>query len=120
MFLSLFTFFLIQSGSRERVHLADLDAKHNNILTFRELEAFACFGTSRFLTLYGARVACHEAFRTESGFVFGIDLHQSAGDGETKSLGLSFVTAAVEVGVDVVFLNAVESRERLLYDILKN
>ena len=80
-----------------------LDAKHNNILTFRELEAFACFGTSRFLTLYGARVACYEAFRTESGFVFGIDLHQSAGDGETKSLGLSFVTAAVEVGVDVVF-----------------
>ena len=89
-------------------------------LTLRELEAFASLGLTGFLTLYGARVAGHEALCTESGLILGIDFHESAGDGETESLGLAFVTAAVDVSVDIVLLSTLKSVEGLLNDVLKN
>ena len=115
----------LQPGSRERVHLDGLDTKHlrrkrKNILTLRELEAFACFGTTGFLTFNNTRVTGHEAFDAECVLVFGIDLDESTGDGETESLGLAFVTAAVDVDSDVVLLNAIQGFEGLEYDVLED
>ena len=89
-------------------------------LTLGELEALACFGTSRFLTFNNARVAGHEAFGTEGFLILGVDFNQCAGNGETESLGLAFVTAAVEVYTDVVFFNNVEGLEGLGDDVLEN
>ncbi len=78
------------------------------ILTFRELEAFACFGLARFLTFNGARVAGHEAVFAENSLVVGIDSHESAGDAETDGFGLSFVAAAIKIDLDVVFFSYVK------------
>ena len=80
----------------------------------------SCFGLAGFLAFHNAGVAGHEAFGAESRLVFGVDLHQSAGDGETESLGLTFVTAAVDVDRDVVFVGAVKSLEGLEHDVLEN
>ena len=90
------------------------------MLTFAELEALACFGTSGFLTFNSARVAGHESMLAQNGLVVGVHFDQGAGNCETQSFGLSFETAAVEVDVDVVFFGAVEHGERLLNDELKN
>ncbi len=100
-------------------HRRDLDTKQSR-LTLGELEALAGLGLTGFLTLDRAGVASHEAFGAESGFVFGVNLNQSAGDSETQSFGLTFVAAAVEVYVDVVLFSAVKCKQRLLYDVLKN
>ena len=62
----------------------------------------------------------HEAFGTERALVLGVDLHEGAGDGETESLGLAFVAAAVEVNGDIVLLYAVKSLEGLEHDVLEN
>ena len=94
--------------------------KRVTILTLGELEALAGFGTTGLLALYDARVAGHEAFGTERALVLGVDLHEGAGDGETESLGLTFVTAAVEVDFDVILLGLLECQEGLLYDVLKD
>lgn len=94
--------------------------KRVTILTLGELETLACFGTTGLLALYDARVAGHEAFGTERALVLGVDLHEGAGDGETESLGLTFVTAAVEVDFDVILLGLLECQEGLLYDVLKD
>ena len=88
--------------------------KRVTILTLGELETLACFGTTGLLALYDARVAGHEAFGTERALVLGVDLHEGAGDGETESLGLTFVTAAVEVDFDVILLGLLECQEGLL------
>ncbi len=56
----------------------------------------------------------------ESRLVLGVDLDESAGDSQTKSLGLSFVTAAVEVDLDVILLGLVEGEQGLLYDVLED
>ena len=56
----------------------------------------------------------------EHALVLGVDLDECAGDGETESLGLAFVAAAVKVHVDVVLFGDVECGEGLLNDILKN
>lgn len=90
------------------------------ILTFRELEALACFRTSRFLTLDSAGVAGHEALGAESSLVVGVDFDESAGDGEAKSFCLAFVAAAVEVYVDVVLFGCIQSVEGLLNNILED
>ena len=76
--------------------------RKNDILTLGELEALACLGLTGFLTLYRTRVAGHEAFCTECGLVLGVNLYKSAGDSQTECLCLSFVTAAVEVDLDVI------------------
>ena len=89
-------------------------------LTFRELEAFACLGLTWFLTLYGARVAGHEALGAESRLVLRIDLHKRTCDSEAERLGLTFVAAPIYMGVDVIFLSSLESAERLLHNILKD
>ena len=90
------------------------------ILTFAELEALACFGLTRLFAFHSAGVTGHEAVFAQDSLVIGIDFHQSAGDSETEGLGLTFVAAAVEVHVDVVFFNDVENRKGLLNDELKN
>lgn len=89
-------------------------------LTFRELEAFACFGLTGFLTFNGTRVTCHEAVFAEDSLVIGIESHKSACDAETEGFGLTFVTAAVKVDMDVILFGNVKSREGLLNDVLKN
>lgn len=89
-------------------------------LALGELEALACFGLARFLALHHAGVAGHEAFAAESLLVFGVDFHQSAGDGETKSLGLAFEAASVEIHADVVFLLCLKFLQRLLNNVLEN
>ena len=121
----------LQPGSRERVHLGGLDAKHlrrviismyarYGRLTLGELEALASLGTTGLLTFNDARVAGHEAFDAECVLVLGVDLDEGAGDGETESLGLTFVTATVKVDLDVILLGCFESAEGLLHDILKD
>ena len=58
-------------------------------LTLAELEAFASFGTTRFLAFNLAGIARHESFGFQSGFVFGVDFYECAGYGQTQSFGLS-------------------------------
>jgi len=87
---------------------------------FAELEAAACLWTSGFLSLDLAAVACHEAFGAECLLVLGVNLYQSACDGEAKSLRLTSVAASVEVNVNIVLLNHVEQAQRLLYDELQD
>ena len=89
------------------------------ILTLGELEALTSFGLTGLLTFNGARVAGHEAFNAQSVLVFGVNLNESASDSQTESFGLSFVTAAVEVHLDVVLTVGIEGVKRLFYDILK-
>ena len=84
------------------------------------MEALACFGLTGFLAFYGARVAGHEAGAAESSLVVGVNFNQSASDAEAKCFGLAFEAATVEVDLDVVFFNDVESGEGLLHDELKN
>lgn len=91
-----------------------------DVLTFRELEAFASLWTTRFLTLNGTRVASHETMFAEQSLVFGVNSDESASDTETKSFGLAFVAATVESDNDVVFFGYVEGCEGLLNDILQN
>ena len=90
------------------------------LLTFRELEAFACFGLTGLFAFYGARVAGHEAMLAQDRLVVGVDFHQCAGDSEAESLGLAFVAAAVEVDTDVILLGNFEQAQGLLYDELEN
>ena len=90
------------------------------ILTLGELEALTSLGLTGFLTLDSTGVAGHEAIGAEYSLVVGIDLDESAGDGETESLGLTFVTATVKVDLDVILLGCFESAEGLLHDILKD
>jgi len=89
-------------------------------LTLGELEAFAGLGLTGLLTFNDTRVAGHEAFCAKGGLVLGVDFHQSAGDGETEGLGLAFVTSAVDVDSDVIFLNAVKCLQGLKHDILED
>ena len=103
-------------GIRQRENRAATSLR----LTLRELEALAGFGLTRLLALHDAGVAGHEAFGAECGLVFRIDLDKSAGDGQTQSLGLSFVAAAVDVGVDVIFVCHPEGVQRLKHYILKD
>ena len=72
------------------------------ILTLGELEALAGLGLTGLLTLYGTRVASHEAFHAKCMLVLGVDFYKSAGDGKTKCLGLTLVAATVKVYVDVI------------------
>ena len=81
---------------------------------------FACFGLTGFLALHLTCIARHEAFRLQSRFVFGVNLYEGAGYGKTKSLGLTFETAAVEVDFNVVFFSNIQFCKRLLNYILKN
>ena len=93
---------------------------HSSDLAFGELEALAGLGLAGFLTFNGTRVAGHEAMLAEGRLVFGIDFDKSASDAETESFCLSFVAAAVEIDMDIVFVGNFKSVERLLNDILKN
>ncbi len=90
------------------------------ILTLGELEALASLGLTGLLAFYCTRVAGHETVLAEHRLVLGVDLYQCAGDSQTKGFGLTLVTAAVEVDVDVILLGYVERAQGLLYDILKN
>ena len=83
-------------------------------LTLAELEATTCLWTTWLLSLDLAAVACHETFSTECLLVLSINLHESAGNSEAKSLRLTCVTAAIEVNVDVILLGNVEQSQRLL------
>ena len=76
----------------------------NRILTLGELEATACFGASRFLTLNSARIASNETFFAKSCFIFGIYLYECACNCETKSLRLTCKTATGKICLDVVLL----------------
>ena len=73
----------------------------NRILTHGELEATACFGASRFLTLNSARIASNETFFAKSCFIFGIYLNECACNCETKSLRLTCKTATGKICLDV-------------------
>ena len=97
-----------------------MDDSKVDTLTFGELEAFAGFGLTGFLTLYGTRVASHEAFSTKSGLVFSINLYESTRNGETECLSLPLITATVDMSIDIVFVGNFKSIEGLLNDILKN
>ena len=113
-------------GVGNAVHPRDLDTKldgekrRGKRLTLGELEALACFGTARLLTFNNARVAGHEAFGAESLLVVGVNLDKGAGDSQTQSFGLTFVTATVEVGFDVEVAFDAESFQRLEHDVLQN
>ena len=89
-------------------------------LTFAELEALAGLGLAGFLALDDACVAGHEAFGAECGLNLGVVLDQGSGDGEAECLGLTFVAAAVEVGLDVEAALGLDGLEGLLYDVLKD
>ena len=108
---------------RRDAHPAHLDTKHaknlHRALTLAELEALPCLRLARFLSLYGTRVASHEAFCTESRFVFRIDLHQRAAYRETQCFCLTLVATAVEVSHDVILAVYLKSVQRLLHYILK-
>ena len=68
------------------------------------------------------RVA-HKTYKKIIGRTYRLKAHdennECAGDSETQSLALSCVAAAVEVGLDVVFLNCVEGCQRLLHYVLQ-
>ena len=51
--------------------------------------------------------------------VLGVDLDECACYREAQSLALAGEAAAVEIGLDVIFLGNVEQLEGLLYDILQ-
>ncbi len=86
-----------------------MDDSKVDTLTFGELEAFAGFGLTWFLTLYGTRVASHEAFSTKSGLVFSINLYESTRNGETECLSLPLITATVDMSIDIVFVGKKEA-----------
>ena len=56
----------------------------------------------------------------EHCLVVGVDSYESASDAKTKSFGLTFVAATVEVSLNVVFTFDIEGCEGLFDDILKN
>ena len=78
------------------------------ILTLTELEATASLRLTRLLALYLAAVACEETVVLQVLLIFGIDLHQSAGDAQTQSLALTSEATSVEVSLDVVLLSDLE------------
>ena len=90
------------------------------ILTFTELESTTCFRTTRLLTFNNAGITCHEPFCAKCLLVVCIDFHQCAGDCKTQRLRLAGKTTAVYIHLDVIFFFYTQSRQRLLYHILKN
>ena len=68
---------------------------------------------------YDACVACEEAVVFQVLLVLGVDLDECACYREAQSLALAGEAAAVEIGLDVIFLGNVEQLEGLLYDILQ-
>ena len=89
-------------------------------LTLAELESLAGLGLTGFLALYSTRVAGHETLLAQCALVLGVDLHQGAGDSQTKGLGLSLVTAPDEVNLDVILLSGTQRAKRLLNDVLQD
>ena len=90
------------------------------LLTFTELESTTSFRLSRFLTFNRTGIASHEAFSTESSFIFSIDFHQSASNCKTQCLRLSGETATAEIYFDVVLFSNTQLVQRLFNYILKN
>ncbi len=85
-------------------------------LTLAELESLASLGLSWFLAFYGTRVASHETFLAQSALVLGVNLNQRTCDSESKRLGLSLVTTALDVDGNVIFFYSFEGVEGLLDD----
>lgn len=88
--------------------------------TLAELEAFASFGLTGFLALHGTGVASHEALCAQSRLVFGVNLNQRTGDSQTQSFGLTFITAAAEIYLNIIVAVHLEGIQGLLDDVLKD
>ena len=89
-------------------------------LTFAELEATTCLGTTRLFTFNLTGIASHEAFSAESLLVVSVNFHQSASDSQTESLRLTGETTTAKVYFDVIFFCNVEQVQGLLYNELQD
>ena len=87
-------------------------------LTLAELETTTSLWLTWLLTLNGTRVASHESVILQSLLVLSVHLNECACDSEAESLALACEATTVEVSLDVILLNSVESQQRLLYYIL--
>ena len=96
-----------------------MDTKLANLLTLAELEAFAGFGLTGFLTLDHTRVTHQEAFLLQGRTILDVVLAESAGDSHTECLSLTGDSTAVEVGLDVPLAFSVGNQERLVDDVLQ-
>ena len=88
-------------------------------LTLAELEALASLRTSRLLTLNDTCVASKESVILKILLILSVNLYEGACYGKTQSLALACEAAAVEIGLDVVFLHYVKYLQGLFYDVLQ-
>jgi len=88
------------------------------MLTFAELEASACTRLAGFLSLDLAGIAGEEAVRLQNRTVsLSVHFAKSAGYCKAESLGLTFDSAAIEVGLDVEGSEGVGNIQGLTDDI---
>ena len=90
------------------------------ILTLAELEALAGLGTTRLLSFNHTRIAGQKPLSLESGTVRGVDFAQGTGDAQTKSLGLTPYTTAVQIGFHVKLIQRACYLKSLIGNILQH
>ncbi len=96
-----------------------MDTKLIILLTFAELEAFAGFGLTGFLTLDHTRVTHQQALGFQCRTILGVVLAECACNSHSQSFGLSGDTTTIKVGFDIPFAFCIDNLESLVDDELQ-